>query len=59
MKKLRIKQVRSGIGREGSQKRTLIALGLKKMQQVREVEPTPQILGMIDKVRHLLTIEEV
>ncbi len=59
MKKLRIKQVKSGIGREARQKKTLIALGLKKMQQEREVEPTPQILGMIEKVKHLITVEEV
>jgi large subunit ribosomal protein L30 len=59
MKKLRIEQVRSGIGRPADQKRTLIALGIKKMHQVKEVEATPVLLGMIDKVKHLLTIEEI
>ena len=59
MKKYRIKQVRSGIGRTLKQKRTLEALGLKKMHQEREVEGTPQILGMIDSVKHLITVEEV
>ncbi len=59
MKKLRIKQIKSGIDRPLRQKRTLIALGLTKMHQVREVEASPQVLGMIDKVKHLLSIEEI
>jgi large subunit ribosomal protein L30 len=59
MKKLRIKQVKSGIGQPWRQKQTLEALGLKKMQQEKEVNGTPQILGMIDKVRHLITVEEI
>ncbi len=59
MKKLKIKQVRSAIGRHKSQKLTLEALGLKKMQQEKEVEASPQVLGMINKVKHLLTVEEV
>lgn len=59
MKKLRIKQVRSGIGRPADQKRTLVALGFHKMNQVKEVDATPVILGMIDKVKHLLSIEEI
>ncbi len=59
MKKLRIKQVKSGIGRHKRQKLTLIALGLKKMNQEKEVEASPQILGMIGKVNHLITVEEI
>ena len=59
MKKLRIKQIKSGIDRPLRQKRTLIALGLTKMHKVREVEASPQVLGMIDKVKHLLSIEEI
>ncbi len=59
MKKVRIKQIKSGIGRPVRQKRTLQALGLKKMHQTLEVEATPQILGMIEKVKHLLAVEEV
>lgn len=59
MKKYKITQVRSGIGRPGNQKKTLIALGLRKIHQSREVEGTPQIMGMIEKVKHLLTIEEI
>lgn len=59
MKKLRIKQVKSQIGRPDRQKKTLLALGITKMNKAREVEASPQVLGMIDKVKHLLTVEEV
>ena len=59
MKKIRIKQIRSGIDRPLRQKRTLIALGFTKMHQELEKEATPQILGMIEKVKHLVTIEEI
>ena len=59
MSKLIIKQVRSAIGRPADQKRTVKALGLRKLHQAREVEATPQILGMIEKVKHLLEVEEV
>jgi large subunit ribosomal protein L30 len=59
MKKLKIKQIKSGIARPLRQKRTLIALGIKKMHNERIVEATPQMLGMIEKVKHLLSIEEV
>jgi large subunit ribosomal protein L30 len=54
MAKIRIKQVRSVIGRPEKQKRTIKALGLRKMNQVVEVEGTPQILGMVAKVSHLV-----
>lgn len=57
MAKIRIKQVRSVIGRSERQKRTIAALGLRKMNQVVEVEETPQIAGMIAKVAHLVTVE--
>lgn len=59
MKKVKITQVKSGIDRPESQKLTLRALGLKKMNASREVEATPQVLGMIQKVNHLLKVEEV
>jgi large subunit ribosomal protein L30 len=59
MKKIKITQVKSGIDRSERQKQTLIALGLKKLNASREVEATPQILGMIDKVAHLVKVEEV
>lgn len=59
MKKLRIRQVRSKIGRPEVQKRTLQALGLRYNNYVREIEATPQVLGMINKVKHLITVEEI
>ena len=59
MKKIKITQVRSGIGRPLRQKRTLQALGLKKMHQTVEKEATPQILGMVAKVQHLVCMEEI
>ena len=57
--KVKITQVRSAINRPKRQKRTLEALGMKKMHQSREMEATPQVLGMIDKVKHLLKVEEI
>ena len=59
MSKLRITQVRSAINRPERQKRTLVALGIKKLNQIKEHEATPQVLGMIDKVKHLLKVEEI
>ncbi len=59
MKKVKIKQIKSGIDRPERQKRTLVALGIKKMHQVVELEMTPQIEGMINKVKHLLVVEEI
>jgi large subunit ribosomal protein L30 len=59
MKNYKIAQVRSAIGRPEVQKRTLRALGLKKLNNPVIKEGTPQVLGMIDKVKHLLVIEEV
>jgi large subunit ribosomal protein L30 len=59
MSKVRVKQVRSKINRPVNQKRTLEALGLKRMNQVVEHELTPQIQGMIRKVNHLVQVEEV
>lgn len=59
MAKIKVKQVRSKINRTERQKRTLIALGIKKMQQEVIHEDTPQILGMVHAIRHLLTVEEV
>lgn len=59
MTKVRITQIRSKIDRPARQKRTLEALGLKKMHQSREVEMSPNIEGMIRKVQHLVKVEEV
>jgi large subunit ribosomal protein L30 len=58
MDKIKIKQVRSRIGRPKDQKRTLDALGLRKMQAVVEHNATPQILGMVAKIKHLITVVE-
>ena len=59
MAKIRITQVKSGIDRPERQKLTLKALGLNKMHATKEVEATPQILGMVRKVEHLVTVVEV
>ena len=58
MAKIKIKQVRSAINRPQRQKRTIEALGLRKMNQVVEHEDTPQIKGMIAKVSHMIEIVE-
>lgn len=58
MAKIKIKLVKSSIDRPERQKRTLKALGLNKMNSESEVEATPQILGMVRKVEHLVKIEE-
>ncbi len=59
MKKIKVKQVRSKIRRPQNQKRTLVALGLHKLNQVVEHNATPEILGMVKKVKHLISVEEV
>ncbi|MFC2119388.1 50S ribosomal protein L30 [Bacteroidota bacterium] len=59
MAKIRIKQIKSKIGSTLRQKRTLEALGLKKMNAVVEHEATPQIIGMVKKISHLLSTEEI
>ncbi|PSK94840.1 50S ribosomal protein L30 [Taibaiella chishuiensis] len=59
MSKLKVTQVKSGIDRPERQKRTLQALGLRKLNSSVEVVPTPQIQGMITKVLHLVKVEEV
>jgi large subunit ribosomal protein L30 len=59
MKKIKITQVKSGIDRSERQKQTLVALGLRKLHASKEVEATPQILGMVNKVAHLIKVEEI
>ncbi len=59
MSKIKITQVKSGIDRPERQKRTLQALGLRKVNQSVEKEATPQIQGMVAKVAHLVSVEEV
>ncbi len=56
MAKIKIQQVKSKIGSTQRQKRTLEALGLHKMQQVVEHETCPEILGMVEKVNHLVKV---
>jgi large subunit ribosomal protein L30 len=58
-KKIRITQVRSIIGRPEDQRLTMKALGLRKMHHSVEKVATPQILGMVNKVRHLVKVEDV
>lgn len=58
MATIKIKQVRSAIKRPANQKATMVALGFKKLNQVVEKEATPQILGMIKKVQHLVEVVE-
>lgn len=54
---IKVVQIRSAIGREGSQRKTLIGLGLNKIGRVRELEDTPAVRGMINKVKHLVRCE--
>lgn len=54
-----VKQTKSPIGREGSQRKTLIGLGLNKIGRTRELEDTPSVRGMINKVKHLIEVEKV
>ena len=56
MEKIKIKQIRSRIGRPKDQKRTLDALGLNKINKVVEHNAPPQIMGMVNKVNHLIKI---
>ncbi|MBR1544214.1 MAG: 50S ribosomal protein L30 [Muribaculaceae bacterium] len=58
MAKIIIKQVKSRINRPAKQKRTLDALGLRKLNHEVEKEATPQILGMVNVVRHLVEVRE-
>ncbi|MEY4739183.1 MAG: ribosomal protein [Bacteroidota bacterium] len=59
MKKLKITKVKSVIDRPERQKRTMEALGLRKVNASVELEATPQILGMVRKVNHLIKVEEI
>ncbi|MDD4589029.1 MAG: 50S ribosomal protein L30 [Parabacteroides sp.] len=58
MATIKVKQIKSRIKCPGDQKRTLDALGLRKMNQVVEHEDTPSILGMVEKVKHLVSVEK-
>lgn len=58
MATIKIQQIKSRIGAPIDQKRTLDALGLKKMNQIVEKEDTPNVRGMVRKVHHLVTVVE-
>jgi large subunit ribosomal protein L30 len=57
-KTLRVTQVHSPIGRQNVQRQTLIGLGLNKMHRTRELEDTPSVRGMINKISHLVRVED-
>jgi len=59
VKKIKITQIRSLIGRPEPQRRTIKALGLHRINHSVEHNATPQILGMVNKVRHLVKVEEL
>jgi len=54
---IRVRQIKSGIGYSKDQKATLVGLGFRRMNQTVELEDTPSVRGMVDKVRHLVSIE--
>ncbi len=57
-KTVTVTQIGSPIGRKGYQRATLIGLGLNKMHKTRELEDTPSVRGMINKVKHLVRVED-
>jgi large subunit ribosomal protein L30 len=56
--KVRVTQTGSPIGRPADQRQTLMGLGLNKLHRTRELEDTPAVRGMINKVSHLIRVEE-
>ena len=58
MANIKITQVKSDLKRPGDQRRTIQALGLGKINRTVEVEATPQIMGMVNKVSHLVSVSE-
>jgi len=57
-KTLRVTQTGSPIRRQKDQRQTLVGLGLNKMHRTRELDDTPSVRGMIDKVKHLVRVED-
>jgi large subunit ribosomal protein L30 len=57
--RLRVTQIASPISRKADQRATLIGLGLNKMHRTRELEDTPAVRGMVEKVKHLVRVESV
>ena len=58
IKKLQIKLIKSPLGRKPNQRKTVAALGLRKMNQIVELDATPPIVGMIKTVSHLVEVKE-
>ncbi len=56
-KTIKVTQIASPIGRPADQRKTLIGLGLNKMNRTRELEDTPAVRGMVNKVHHLVRVE--
>ena len=54
---IRVRQVKSGIGYSKDQKATLVGLGLRRMHQVVELEDTPSVRGMVNKINHIVVVE--
>ena len=59
MPKIKIKQVKSPIGRNNKQRKILVSLGLNKINRERTLESNSAIIGMINKVKHLIKVDEV
>jgi large subunit ribosomal protein L30 len=55
---VRVTQTKSTIGRKGDQRQTLIGLGLNKIGRTRDLEDTPSVRGMINKVKHLVRVDQ-
>ncbi len=54
---IRVRQIKSGIGYAKDQRATLVGLGFRRMHQVVELEDTPSVRGMVQKIKHLVRIE--
>ena len=55
---VRVTQTKSAIGRKADQRQTLIGLGLNKISRTRDLEDTPSVRGMIEKVKHLVRVDQ-
>ena len=56
--KVKVTQIKSAIGRKSNQRQTLIGLGLNKIGRTRDLEDTPSVRGMINKVKHLVRVDQ-
>jgi len=59
MARIRVTQIKSKIGQPENQKRILASLGIRKMHQTVEHDDTPQIMGMVNKLKHLVKVEKL